>query len=35
MKLKKKKDADKNRLFKFGGIAALGAIALVTYLDED
>lgn len=35
VKLKKKKDADKNRLFKFGGIAALGAIALVTYLDED
>jgi len=35
VKSKKKKSADRDRLFKFGGIAALGAIALVTYLDED
>ncbi len=35
VKLKKKKGIDKDKLFKYGGLAALGAIALVTYLDED
>ena len=35
VKLKKKKAVNRDKLFKFGGLAALGAIALVTYLDED
>jgi hypothetical protein len=34
-KVTKKKSASRDKLFKMGGIAALGAIAVVTYLDED